>query len=40
MIEAFQAYLYQLSQVADHLVDEQLSHLSLLSVGIILQQDY
>ncbi|NJL85808.1 MAG: cytochrome c biogenesis protein CcdA [Leptolyngbyaceae cyanobacterium SM1_1_3] len=35
MIEAFQAYLYQLSQVADHLVDEQLSHLSLLSVGII-----
>ncbi|MFE4105517.1 cytochrome c biogenesis protein CcdA [Almyronema epifaneia] len=35
MTEALQAYLYQLSQMADHLVSEQLGHLSLLSIGII-----
>ncbi|NEQ31076.1 MAG: cytochrome c biogenesis protein CcdA [Leptolyngbya sp. SIO4C5] len=35
MIETLQAYLYQLSQLADHLVNQQLGHLSFLSVAII-----
>ncbi|MFP4008986.1 MAG: cytochrome c biogenesis CcdA family protein, partial [Spirulinaceae cyanobacterium] len=35
MIETLQTQLYQLSQWSDHLVSDQLSHLSLWSIGII-----
>ncbi|MEC4804928.1 MAG: cytochrome c biogenesis protein CcdA [Jaaginema sp. PMC 1079.18] len=35
MLETLQTQLYQLSQWSDHLVTNQLNHLSLLSIGII-----
>ncbi len=35
MLEAFQTRLYQLEQFANHLVSNQLTHLSLTSVGVI-----
>lgn len=35
MIETLQTQLYQVSQWSDRLVSDQLSHLSLLSIGII-----
>ncbi len=35
MLEAFQTYLYELEQFANHLVSNQLTHLSLTSIGVI-----
>ncbi len=35
MLEAFQTRLYELEQFANHLVSNQLTHLSLISVGVI-----
>ncbi|MCY7279150.1 MAG: cytochrome c biogenesis protein CcdA [Phormidesmis sp. CAN_BIN44] len=35
MLEAFQTRLYELEQFANHLVSNQLTHLSLTSVGVI-----
>ena len=35
MLEAFQTHLYELEQFANHLVSNQLTHLSLISVGVI-----
>lgn len=35
MLETLQTYLYELEQFANHLVSNQLTHLSLTSVGVI-----